>query len=90
MAKRKALPERVELSANRNKLVKALIIGGTFAAIAILSIVTRSPGNAWPSLTVVAIRIVLLSACTAVYFWMLYRTKTNRQNDKQKPQAGRK
>lgn len=90
MAKKQTLPEKIEPTNNKSKLIKTLIIAGTFAAIATLSIVTQGPGDGWPSAGVVAVRIVLLSACTAIYFWMLYHTRASRQNEKQKPQTGKK
>jgi hypothetical protein len=89
MAK-KALPEKSEPANNKAPLIKIIIIAGTFGAIAALSIITRGPNDGWPSLGVIAARIVLLSACTVVYFWMLYHTRASRQNEKQKPQTGKK
>lgn len=90
IAKKKAPPEVAGKNNNRGTLIKALIIGGTFAAIAILSIVTQGPGDGWPGAGVVALRIILLSACALVYFWMLYHTRARRQNDEQKSQPGKK
>ncbi len=88
MAKKKPEPEKPakkEPVKNRSKIIKALIIGGTFAAIAILSIITQGPGGARPAPGVIAMRILLLSVCSALYFWMLYYTQSSRQNDKGKP-----
>ena len=84
------IDQNVEPSGNRGKLIKALIIGGTFGAIAALSILAQGNGNGWPAPSVIAIRFGLLSACSLVYFWMLYRTKAARDNNTQKPQPRKK
>ena len=98
MAKKKSPPKKVEKkpepeiekNGGSSGLIKILIIAGTFFAIAALSIVTKGLDNNWPSVNVVAIRIVLLSLCTVVYFLMLYRTRASRQNEGPKPQTGKK
>ena len=87
---KKELPKEGAPNNNKATLIKVIIIAGTFAAIAALSIVTKGPNNGWPSAGVIAARIVLLSACTVVYFWMLYHTRASRQNEKQKTQTGKK
>lgn len=90
-AKKNAPPEEAGKNNNRGKLIKALMIGGTFAAIVILSIVTQGSDAGWPGAGVVALRILLLSACAVVYFWMLYHTRASRQNSEQKkPPTGKK
>jgi hypothetical protein len=71
-------------------LIKMLIIGGTFAAILLLSIITKGADDGWPSAGVVGARIVLLSACAAIYFGMLYHTRASRRNEKPNPQAAKK
>ena len=87
----KNVPQEKSAAGNgKGALIKAIIIAGTFAAIAILSIITRGANDGSPSAGVIAARIVLLSACTVVYFGMLYYTRTSRQNEKQKPVAGKK
>ena len=88
--KKKALPEKAEPTNNRGKLIKALIIGGTFVAIAILSIVTQGPGNGWPGPGVIVARILLFAACTAVYFVMLYRMQASRRSDEQNRRTDKK
>ena len=64
-------PEKKEAPNSRGTLIKAVIIGATFLAIALLSLVTQGSGNGRPGAGIVAVRIVLLSACSAVYFLML-------------------
>lgn len=90
MTKRKILDENVEPSGNRSKLIKPLIIGGTFVAMAALSILTKGDNGGWPAPSVIATRFGLLSACSLVYFWMLSRTKSSREDDKQKSQPRKK
>ena len=90
MTKRDRSDENIEPGGNRSKLIKPLIIGGTFAAIAALSILTQGDGGGRPAPSVIAIRFGLLSACSLVYFWMLSRTKTGSENDKKKPQPRKK
>jgi len=85
VTKRESQDENIEPTRNRSKLIKPLIIVGTFAAIAALSIVTQGEGGGWPAPSVIAIRFGLLSACSLVYFWMLSRTKVGGENDKKKP-----
>ena len=84
--------EKVEQEAGSASagLIKMLIIVGTFVAIATLSIVTQGPDDGWPSVSVVVARIVLLSACAAIYFGMLYHTRASRQNEKPKPLSAKK
>ena len=90
MAKKELLPVEPEAGNNKGKLIKVLIIVGTFIAIAVLSIVTQGQGGGWPAASVIAIRIALLSLCTVVYFLMLYYTQASRAKDAQKPQTGKK
>ncbi len=90
IAKKKSPQEETGKNNRRSRFIKALMIGGTFVAIAILSIVTQGPGDRWPSAGVVALRIILLSACAVVYFLMLYHTRASRQNSEQKSQPGKK
>ena len=71
-------------------LIKMLIIVGTFAAILLLSIITKGADDGWPSAGVIGARIVLLSACAAIYFGMLYYTRASRRNEEPKPQAAKK
>ena len=90
MAKKKPAPAKTEPTNNRITLIKVLIIVGTFVAIVALSIVTQGPNGGWASAGVITARIVLLSACTVVYFGMLYYTRVSRQNDAQKSQPEKK
>jgi hypothetical protein len=94
MAKIRPVPEKVapgpEPANGRATLIKTIIIVGTFAAIAILSIITQGAGNARPGIGIIAARIVLLSACTALYFVMLYRTRVSRRNEEQKRRTAKK
>jgi len=90
MAKKELLPIEPEAGNNKGKLIKVLIIAGTFIAIVVLSIVTQGPGSGWPAMSVIAIRIALLSLCTVIYFLMLYYTQASRAKDTQKPQTGKK
>ena len=85
MTKKEPLGENIEPPGNRSKLIKPLIIGGTFAAIAALSILTQENGGGWPAPSVIAIRFGLLSGCSLVYFWMLSRTKAGGEKEKEKP-----
>lgn len=87
---KKTIPEKTEPRNGKARLIKALIIAGTFLAVAALSIVTRGPDDGWPSPGVIAARIVLLSGCTVVYFGMLYYTRASRQNQKPKQLSGKK
>ena len=81
MAKKELLPIKPEAGNNKGKLIKMLIIAGTFLAIAVLSIVTQGQGGGWPAASVIAIRIALLSLCTVIYFLMLYYTQASRAKD---------
>jgi hypothetical protein len=84
------LPETNEQGNNKSTPIKALIVAGTFLAIATLSVVTRGLNDARPSAGVIAVRIALLSACTVVYFGMLYHTRASRLKDKKEPATGKK
>ena len=79
-----------EAESASGSLIKTLIIVGTFAAILVLSIITKGADDDWASASVIGARIVLLSACAAIYFGMLYYTRASRQNEKPKPQAAKK
>jgi len=85
-----SVPEKSAASNSKGTLIKAVIIAGTFLAITALSIITRGLNGDFPNAGVIAARILLLSGCAVVYFLMLYYTKASRQNDKQKPRAGKK
>jgi hypothetical protein len=91
MAK-KVLPEPTpnETNNSRATLIKVLIIAVTFTAIAALSIITRGPNGGAPGAGVVTARILLLSACTVIYFLMLYHTRASRQNEGRKTQNAKK
>jgi hypothetical protein len=75
-------PNKTGQKNNRGKLIQALIVVGTFAALAVLSIVTQGPHDTRPSAKVVIVRIVLLSVLTALYFAMLYYTMGNHRGKK--------
>jgi len=79
-----------EAEAASGGLIKMLIIVGTFAAILVLSIITKGADDGWPSAGVIGARIVLLSACAAIYFGMLYHTRASRRNEKPNPEAAKK
>ena len=81
---------QIEAGNGSSGLIKTLIIAGTFFSIAALSILTQGLDGGWPSPGIVAVRMVLLSVCAAIYFLMLYRTRSSRAGDGQKPQLGKK
>ncbi|GAB4350139.1 MAG: hypothetical protein Kow0099_33540 [Candidatus Abyssubacteria bacterium] len=88
MAKVKPIPAKVEPQPNSQaKLIQWLIIGGTFAAIVILSVVAKGPEGEPPGVVTVAIRIVSLSVLSLIYFWMLYHTRAGREKDAKKAAA---
>ncbi|RJP67227.1 MAG: hypothetical protein C4532_14955 [Candidatus Abyssobacteria bacterium SURF_17] len=90
MEKGKTDQEQSKTGTNRGKLIKALIIAGTFAGIVLLSLLSRVPGGELPSVSVVLLRTALLSVCTLVYFWMLYYMQASNRNGKQKSRGDRK
>lgn len=90
MAKKEPSPTKPEAGNNKSRIIKIIIMAGTFLSIAVLSIITRGQNGGWPSTGVIIIRIALLSLCTIIYFLMLYYTQAGREKDSQKPQPGKK
>ncbi len=83
-------PDKPKQKNNRGKLIQALIVAGTFAAIVALSIVTGGPHDTRPSTNVIVVRIVLLAGLTVLYFVMLYYTMGNHRSKKKDSQPDKK
>ena len=94
MAKKKITPpaglERLEKAPNKSQWIRAAIIAGTFAAIALLSVVTQGPGETRPDWQIILTRIALLSVTTVIYFYMLFSTRLNRKDDTQQEKPKKK
>jgi hypothetical protein len=87
---KETLPKANATDSGSNGFIKALIVGGTFFAIVIISVVAKGPNDSWPSAVVIAIRIGLLSLFTLIYFLMLNHTQAKRPKDKGRQQIGKK
>jgi len=74
----------------RSTWIRNAIIAGTFAAIALLSVVTKEPDGVWPDSKIIITRIALLSLTTALYFFMLFWTRPNKKEEKEKAKPGKK
>ena len=83
-------PDKTRQKNNRGKLIQALIVAGTFAAIVLLSIVTKGPNDARQTTNVIIVRIVLLAGLTVLYFVMLYYTMGNHRGKKKDSQVSNK
>jgi hypothetical protein len=94
MAKRKTPPPKTtapEAAEKKwKKWIRPAIIFGTFASIILLSVFTQGPNDAWPSWQLILTRIAFLAVSTALYFFMLFRTQSERKKEHQKTKPKKK